>query len=96
MSFVISKTCLIWQVSHLSPTRDSPKKARAKEPSTPSKSSESVHQRQIIFDAAVYVYQFQLLNLMTRLVSYSSKARKGDKGKASGSSSKVLWKAEPP
>ena len=34
-----------------SPTRDSPKKPRAKEPSTPSKSSA----RQHLFDAAVYV-----------------------------------------
>ena len=38
-----------------SPTRDSPKKACAKEPSTSLKDSESVHQRQIKFDAAVYV-----------------------------------------
>ena len=43
------------KISHLSPTRDSPKKARAKEPSTPLEPSESVHQRQKIFDAAVYV-----------------------------------------
>jgi hypothetical protein len=39
---------------HESPTRDSPKKARAKESSTPSKGSKSVA-RQLIFDAAVFV-----------------------------------------
>lgn len=38
-------------IPHDSPTRDSPKKARAKEPSTPSKSA-----RQRLFDAAVYVF----------------------------------------
>ena len=36
-----------------SPTRDSPKKARAKEPTTPSKISKSA--RQLVFDTAVYV-----------------------------------------
>ena len=50
-----SKYRLFWYLpSHESPTRDSPKKARAKEPSTPSKGSKSVG-RQLIFDAAVYV-----------------------------------------
>ena len=37
-----------------SPTRDSPKKARSKDPSTPTKVPKSV-QRQLIFDVAVYV-----------------------------------------
>jgi hypothetical protein len=36
-----------------SPTRDSPKKARAKEPTTPSKIAKSA--RQLVFDVAVYV-----------------------------------------
>jgi hypothetical protein len=39
--------------SSYSPTQDSPKKARAKEPSTPSKVLKSA--RQLVFDAAVYV-----------------------------------------
>ena len=38
----------------ISPTRDSPKKARDKEPSTPKKVQKSV-QRQLIFDTAVCV-----------------------------------------
>ena len=38
---------------HASPTQDSPKKARVKEPSTPSKISGSA--RQLVFDTAVYV-----------------------------------------
>ena len=36
-----------------SPTRDSPKKARAKEPSTPSNISKTAPIRQLIFDTAV-------------------------------------------
>ena len=38
---------------HTSPTQDSPKKARVKEHSTPSKISGSA--RQLVFDTAVYV-----------------------------------------
>lgn len=41
----------------ISPTRDSPKKARSKEPSTPMKVQTSV-QRQLVFDAAVSVSFF--------------------------------------
>lgn len=51
--FVIFKILIFWQIPHISPTRDSPKKPRAKEPSTPSKISKS--ERQITFDAAMYV-----------------------------------------
>lgn len=54
-----------------SPTRDSPKKARAKEPSTPSKTLKSA--RQLVFDAAVYV-PVSLAKFNEPIYSFSSNA----------------------
>lgn len=59
--FVVFEILFLLMVSAHSPTQDSPKKARAKEPLTPSKISKTA--RQLIFDAAVY-YRFLLLNLV--------------------------------
>jgi len=49
-------TC--WRPPYFSPTRDSPKKPRAKQPSTPSKASKGC---QLIFDTAVSAYVFSLI-----------------------------------
>jgi hypothetical protein len=56
VSSYLGMISVIFNVVHaddfcFSPTRDSPKKARAKEPSTPSKISKTA--RQLVFDTAV-------------------------------------------
>lgn len=107
ISLLCSKHIWFWWflwISCISPTRDSPKKARAKGPSTPSKILKS-SANQAIFDGAVYVPL--LIPWFDNLkFSHSSKAQKalaaplpvskGDKGKGQVSSSKSPTKAEPP
>jgi hypothetical protein len=76
----------IWRHPRISPTRDSPKKARSKDPSTPMKVQKSV-QRQLIFDTAVYVQLFNCLIQWPDLFYFRSNvgkkaASKEDKEKA--------------
>jgi hypothetical protein len=83
---ILKLEVLFLPLTFISPTRDSPKKARAKEPSSPSKISKSA--RQLIFDDAVYVPVLLLDFKKLRGVFFSSDAAarlpvsKGEKAKA--------------